>query len=164
MKRLLTSAILSCVLTGCGIYTFSGSTLPGHLKSVDLPLFGNTSLMPGVADDITAELNRSVLGTNLLRVVPSGGDATLSGTVVAYENREYTYDVEKARTAVITEYMVRISADVEFFDNRKNEALYKGRVAGQGIYDFAAETEETGRARAVTDLVEQILQNSVQSW
>jgi hypothetical protein len=164
MKRLLTVLGLLSLLSGCGVYTFSGSTLPGHLNSLDIPLFDNRSLEPSVAELITEAVAREVETTNLLRIVVNDGDATLTGTVTSYSNHPYTYGVEGFRDVDVSEYAVKIRVSVQFFDNITNESLYKGTVYGEGIYDFNEENEETGRQRAIDDIVEQIIQNSVQSW
>jgi hypothetical protein len=42
--------------------------------------------------------------------------------------------------------------------------LFEGSVTGEGTYDFKTETEETGRTKAVNDLVQRVLQNTIQSW
>jgi hypothetical protein len=165
MNRNALAACIALLCTaGCGVYTFSGSTLPGHLKTVDIPLFVNQSLQPEVAERITEELTKAVLSANLLRIVSADGDATIAGTVRRYENEEYTFDIKQARSADVEEYVVRIVIDVAFVDNKKDEALYKGVITAEGIYSAATESEEDGQRRAVQDAVERILQNSVQSW
>jgi hypothetical protein len=164
MKWLFPITLAASILAGCGVYTFNGSSLPGHLKTVDIPLFANQSLEPSVAEEITSELTKKVLSTNLLKIVSTGGDASINGTVRSYENKEYYYDITKARTADVTDYIVRIVVDINFADNKKNAPLYKGVITGQGIYKISTEKEVDGRRRAVTDAVDQILQNSVQGW
>ncbi|MBD3391558.1 MAG: hypothetical protein GF418_05900 [Chitinivibrionales bacterium] len=163
-RRASACAAAVLVLCGCGIYTFSGSTLPPHLKTVDIPLFGNQSLQADVAEDLTEEINKEVLSSNLLRVVADNGDATISGTVLNYRHHPYTYGAEDFRDVNVTQYAVTISVTIEFLDNKKDEPLYKGTISGEGIYDLDTETEETGRQRALQEIVEQVLQNSVQSW
>jgi hypothetical protein len=160
----LVLAAIAAACCGCGIYTFSGSTLPGHLKTVDVPLFVNESLQPDIADRITASLTTKVMGANLLRIVQGNGDATISGTIKSYENTQYFYDVKQVREASISKYIVRVRVEVEFLDNKKHEVLYKGVLNGEGPYDFATEKEADGQERAVKDVVDQIIQNSVQSW
>lgn len=155
---------LTSCLCGCGIYTFSGSSLPGYLKTADVPLFVNESLRAGVAEEVTQEVNTRVGSSGLLRVVASGGDATISGRVLSYANQPYTYDTKAPRQADVSEYAVRIAAEVVFSDNKKGKPIYKGTIVGEGIYDFKTETEDIGRAKAVKDLSEQIVQNSVQGW
>jgi hypothetical protein len=161
-------AVVVCVAmlcTRCGIYTFSGSTLPGYLKTVDVPLFANRSLQAGVAEDITEALTGEVMRSNMLDHAAAGsGDATIGGVVVGYNNQEYFYEVTGVRTAEISEYIVTITATVEFRDNIKNEILYEGTITGEGVYNFETENEDDGRKRAVEDVIRQIMQNSIQSW
>lgn len=155
---------LYALFVGCGVYTFSGSTLPGYLKTVDIPLFINQSLQPGVAEVITAELNRSVQDDNILKPVSQNSDATINGKVLSYINHPYTYGSESLREVDVSSYSVKISVEVEFYDNRKDKALYKGVITEEGIYNFETETEEDGRKKAVKKIIAQIMQNSVQSW
>jgi hypothetical protein len=156
--------LLACFFVCCGIYTFSGSTLPAHLKTVDIPLFTNTSLQSGIAEDLTSLLSQQVLSANLLRTVSSNGDATITGHVTAYSNEPRSYGTTGFRSVTISEYVVRITVEVEFMDNKKNAPLYKGTITGEGVYDFSKATEAQGRETAEKDVVQQILQNSIQSW
>ncbi len=163
IKRYL--LFLLCVsFVGCGVYTFSGSTLPSHLKTVDIPLFTNKSLQPGVAEDITAKLNSKVQEDNLLKPVSQNSDATITGKVLSYDNRPYTYGSKSVRNVDVSSYSVKISVEVEFLDNKKDKTIYKGVITEEGIYDFEKETEEVGKERAVEKIIDKIMQNSVQSW
>ena len=156
---------LLCIsLIGCGVYTFSGSTLPSHLKTVDIPLFTNQSLQPGVAEDITAKLNTKVQEDNLLKPVSQNSDATINGKVLSYDNQPYTYGSESVRNVDVSSYSVKISVEVEFLDNKKDKTIYKGVITEEGIYNFENETEEDGKKRAVEKIIDKIMQNSVQSW
>ena len=150
-------------LAGC-IYSFTGSTLPSHLKTVEIPLFSNQSLEPNVAEDITQELNRQVTNANLLKVVAHNGDASVSGIVTSYANSPYTFAASDQRQVSAQQYVVRITVDVVFNDNKKNEPIYKGTVTGEGIYDAQKENEQTGKTKAIQELVQRIMQNSVQGW
>ena len=131
MKTILSACAVCLLVCGCGVYTFNGSTLPAHLKTVDIPLFANQSLMPGVADDITTQLSAKIVSMNLLSVVSSGGNATLRGRVVDYVNTPRTYGTSGARQVTVSEYVVRITVEVEFLDNKANSPLFKGAVTGR---------------------------------
>lgn len=156
---------LLCIsFVGCGVYTFSGSTLPSHLKTVDIPLFINQSLQPGVAEEITAELNKNVQENNLLKPVSQNSDATIQGKVLSYDNRPYTYGSKSVRNVDVSSYSVKISIEVDFLDNVKDKTIYKGTITEEGIYDFNDETEEDGKKRAIERIIDKIMQNSVQSW
>jgi len=158
------AVLLALCVWGCGFYTLSGSSLPGYLKTVSVPLFVNNSLEPGVADDITLALTEQVNRSGLLKTATRGADATLRGEVVNYQHQEYNYSIEGNRQATIQDYIVRVTAAVTFFDNHKDTPLFEGTLTGEGIYDFSSETEQIGRDRAISNLIEQIMNSSVQSW
>jgi hypothetical protein len=160
LLSILFAAILS---TGC-IYSFTGSSLPSHLKTVEIPLFSNQSLEPNVADEITAELNKQIVTASLLKIVQRSGDASISGVITAYSNSPYTYSAAETRNVNVDQYVVRISADVEFKDQKKDQMIYKGTVTGEGIYNVQTQTERDGKQKAEAELVQRIMQNSVQGW
>lgn len=168
MKEIIMKKYLILLLflfsNGCGIYTFSGSTLPSHLKSVDIPLFVNNCDEPGVAEDITESLNQKVRSDKLLTPVSSGSDATITGRVTFYADQPYDYTSDELRKVDVESYEVKITIDVEFVDNVKDDIIYKGTITENGIYDFKSENESIGRERAIQKIVDQIMQNSIQSW
>lgn len=150
---------------GCGIYTFSGSTLPGHLKTVNIPLFINESLQPDIAEKLTNEVTQKIQQNNLLKPVPKSSDASILGRVIRYDNRPYTYGSTEIREVDINSYAVVITIEVEFLDNKKDKELYpKMTITEEGVYDFKTETEERGQKIAIEKIVNQIMQNSMQSW
>jgi hypothetical protein len=162
--RKLSLLFIALLQIGCGIYTFSGSTLPSHLKTVDIPLLTNQSMQPDIADDITKELNRQILANNQLRIVAAEGDATVRGSITSYTHEPYAFGATASRQVDVDQYIVKITVDIEFYDNVKDAPLFKEPITGQGTYDFAKETEETGRNKAILDIVQRILQSSLQSW
>jgi hypothetical protein len=165
MKQMLLITLASCLFTGgCSVYTFSGSSLPSHLKTVDIPLFENQSMEPDIAEEVTRELNKQILADNLLRVVAIDGDATVRGTISSYLHEPYTFGASSTRQVAVDQYIVKIIAQIDFTDNIKDVPLFKGSITGEGIYDFQKETEDTGRAKAIKDIVQRILQSSLQSW
>lgn len=164
VNRYIFNFLIISMLSGCGVYTFNGSTLPSYIKTIDIPLFKNLSLEPEIAEEVTTEINKKVVSDNLLRVITDRGDATLFGEVSKYTNEPYTYGTTETRKVNVDQYIVRITADVDFLDNKKDKSMFKGPVTGEGIYNFSSEQESAGRAKAVADLVRKILEKSVQSW
>jgi len=156
------TALILVAFVSCSIYSFSGSTLPGHIKTVEIPVFGNTTLEPGIDNDVTTELSNEIMRSQL-RPGGENSDASISGKVTKYVNRPHTFGAGGVEVNV-EQYIVQISAEVEFYDNVSARSIYKGIVSGEGIYDFQNEGEQVGRGKAVKDLVEKIIQNSVQMW
>ena len=164
MRAIVAVLLFFISLAGCGIYSFSNTSLPSHLKTLNIPLFANQSLEPNIADEITQELNKEILSKNLLKIISDRGDATIDGKVTAYESVPYTFGSTGNRQVDVDQYIVRITADVEFLDNVKNQPLFKGQITGEGIFNFKTETEQAGREKAMKDLVQRLMENSVQSW
>jgi hypothetical protein len=165
MKRKPSVVLALFLLPLCGcIYTLSGSSLPSHLKTVEVTLFANQSLEPNVADEITLALNNEVVSGNLLKVVQRDGDAVITGAVTSYSNTPYTYGAADTRQVSVQQYVVRISAQVEFIDKKKDGTIYKGTVTGEGIYNLQSQREQDAKQAAIKELVQRIMQNSVQGW
>jgi hypothetical protein len=84
--------------------------------------------------------------------------------VTSYKNEPYTYGTSGTRQVDVQQYVVRIIADVEFLDVKKDTPIYKGQVTGDGIYDLSKQTEQDGKTAAVKEMVQRIMANSVQGW
>ncbi|MDR0303204.1 MAG: LPS assembly lipoprotein LptE [Chitinispirillales bacterium] len=160
MKK-LTFTIIGVVFIGCA-YTFSGSSLPSNIKTVEIPLFENSALVQGVAERITEVLSQKA-SREKLTVVAKNGDSYIGGNVVYYKNSAQDYSGDRNSLTIKT-HSVEIVADIVFFDNKNGKEIYKGRIISIGNYDFSTETEEDGRSRAIDDITEKILQNSIKSW
>jgi len=154
--------LIPLLLISCGIYTFSGSSIPSHLTTIEVPLFENAALVQGVAEDITDAIT-TAMEREKLRIVPREGNAIITGTVATYRNHAYDYSGNR-EDLNMKSYAVDITARVEFKDLVDETDLYNGVLTGQGVYDFDTESEEVGRERAVRDLVDKIMINSLQGW
>jgi hypothetical protein len=105
-----------------------------------------------------------VVSGNLLKVVQRDGDAVISGTVTTYSNTPYTFGASDTRQVSVQQYVVRVTAQVAFIDKKKDEPLFKGSVTGEGIYSLQTQKEQDGKQAAIKELVQRIMQNSVQGW
>jgi hypothetical protein len=153
--------IIAVFLLGisCGVYTFSPSAL-GGIKSVAIPLFENQTLEGGIAEKLTDALAEGFVADNTLRVVPEGrSDSILRGSVVSYSRSAYTYDESEA----VSEYIVRIEADVSFIESKSDKVIWEERLSNWGTYD-TTEIEEIGQDGAIAKLVEDILNRTVKGW
>jgi len=160
MRKLL--MVIPLLLISCGVYSFKGSSLPSHLKTIEVPLFENGALIQGVAEDVTDGVSLA-MQRERLKIVPREGDASIKGTIISYQNRAYDYGGNRDKIDIAS-YAVTITAKIEFHDNELNKDIYKGLLKGEGVYDFNTEDEDIGRRRAVKALVEKIMINSLQGW
>ena len=157
--RTLAAACLALALGGC--YSFSGTTLPPHLRTVRIDPVANKTLESALAEQITRGLEDGFRSRSNVRRVNEGGDAELIATLTRYNHQPQT-----TSGATVTSFRVDILASVRFIDRVKGDTLYSDdQVPGFGQYAVErGETEETAKRQAVESLVKVILDNSVSGW
>lgn len=153
---------LLLIISSCGIYSFSGSSIPDGMKTIEVPLWESTALVQGVSQDVTDAVTLR-MQRERLKIVPRDGDAIISGTVTSYTNKTYDY-VGGREDLNVKSYAVDIVCKVVFRDQNNDKDLFNGILTGRGVYDFDTENEDIGRQRAVQDLSEKIMINSLQGW
>lgn len=152
--------IAACLLI-CGCYTFSGSTLPAHLRTVVIRPLQNNTLQSTLGDDITNALIEGFQRRSNLRKVNQNGDAEFVGVVQRYSHEPLSLSGDQ-----VTTYRVDIMLQARFLDNVREKVLYEDKgIPGYGQYSvLQGETEETGRRRAIESIVQVILDNTVSGW
>lgn len=178
-RVLLLIPITICMLmAGCG-YSFSGSSLPGHIKSIAVPIFENESLDSRIADEMTRGIQESFLQDNRLSVArESQADCVLEGRILNYERRVYSYNASDQPE----EYMVVVRVAVVLKDRIKNKDLWSseamegtatyaasgsgsGSSSGDGTESNVVLSNETSaRQRCIEIIGQDILANALEQW
>ncbi len=162
MKRVYLLLPIIAILAGCGCYSFSGSTLPSHIKTVAVPLFTNRTTQYGIEEKLTESLINALVRDNTLKVVPEGrADSVLRGSIVDYKKEAYTFDENEN----VKEYIVRIYVTASFEDLRKKRELWKEeKLEGWGFYLAQGETEDDAQERAIAKLSEDLVNKLIAGW
>ncbi|MGE5693068.1 MAG: LptE family protein [Candidatus Zixiibacteriota bacterium] len=144
----------------CGPYSFN----PGGTgaKTIAVPLFENQTTQFGVREALTDSVSARFLRDNTLKVSPAGSaELLLAGSVVRYERTAHTFDANQQ----VKQYVVNIWADVTVSNQKDKKTVWEQKeLLGFGIYDANLETEEDGKARAVSKLAEDIVNRTVRGW
>jgi hypothetical protein len=113
-------AFAACLPTGCG-YSFHGN-LPGHIKTVAVPMFKNNTEAAGIENTITSAVISAFSNGGRLRVVPADqADSILEGEIVGYQIDGAGFD----RNANVQAYHLRVVLNVTFRDVRQNKTLWQ---------------------------------------
>ena len=114
----LTGAIL--LLAGCG-YSLRGS-VPGHIRTVAVPVFTNKTQTPAVENFLTRAVVDAFVTSGRLRVVrPEEADSILEGEIVGYQLDSLSYDSQ----ANVREYRLTVTLNLHFRDVRQNVMLWR---------------------------------------
>jgi hypothetical protein len=158
MLRLLVFPLM-LLLAGC--YSFSGSTLPSHLRTIQIHPVENKTLEAALPDRVQRGLQDGFRSRSNLRQVNQNGDAEIFGTVT-----QYSHTPQSTAGNDVTTWRVDILFKALFIDRVRGDTLYNNsQIQGYGAYTpDKGETEETGRARAIDNLVQTIVDNTVLAW
>ena len=90
-KRFLLTIIISLLIISCGIYSFTGSSIPIGVETFQVDYFENTAggrpgstIEPGLDRDFTIALQDLIVNQTSLNLVNQGGDIIYSGEIVDF--------------------------------------------------------------------------------
>ena len=169
MKKLRVKCILILFLMGSlggvfGCYSFTASTLPSHIKTVQIHEVDNKTLDPVLGNtlkDSVEKMFRKNAGG--VRLVNSDADADFELTLLSYTNKPENY----TSSSEVETYRVTMKVNVRFYDNVKEKMIYKGEnLSADGTYDVLQnETEDRhGQSRAIAKLQDLIIANALAKW
>jgi outer membrane lipopolysaccharide assembly protein LptE/RlpB len=151
---------LALFVAGCGVYSFSSSSL-GGVKTVAVPQFENKTLEYGIQEDLTAKVIDRLISDNALKVVAlSDADAVLRGEVVKYERVAYTYD----KGDNVSEYKVNIYVSFTLARKGGKSLLERSNMLGFGVYKAAEQSEDDGKRAALDKLARDIVDETTKTW
>lgn len=109
---------LAFISHGCGIYSFTGASIPAEAKTVSVTYFPNHAQLvnPLLSNDFTSALRDAIMNQTPLEMVESGGDLAFEGEITDYRTTPV------AITAAQTAAMNRLTITVKVrFSNRFDE-------------------------------------------
>lgn len=161
IKNLCFFSILFLILSGCGYTLVGQGTLPGHIKTIAIPIFENNTLEEGVEEIITqAVIEEFVSGGKVRLVGEEVADAVLRGTIRSYTADDIaSYDENND----VSSYTLKVTVDIELKDMVNNETIWKTEGLMEDE-DFAGgpavniTEEEENEEEAMRDLAEELAQ------
>jgi hypothetical protein len=164
-RSILRSGVLSAalLLSGC-LYGFAGGGLPGHVRTVAVRPMENLTPVTGLQLEISDSVRAGLRDRLGLRDAPEArANAVLSGTIQRYE-ADIPVGYEAGNRAVTTaRRMLQIVVDVEMLDQVTGRVLWQRRgLTAQAQYEERAEAQ--GRAQAIRQLVNSIIEGAQSQW
>ena len=148
-------------LVECGTYSFSGSTIPAHIKTVAVPLFEDETAEIGIDQKLTDGLIDAITQDNTLKISgPRGGDSILKGTIIRVEERAGQYD--ESETA--SDFRVTLTVKIVFEDVQKRKTLWEETYRHWGNYDNSETTRDDGIQEATEKIITDVLNRMVSGW
>lgn len=159
-------ALVPLLPSGCA-YTLS-SVIPGHIRSVAIPIFANSTVEFGIAEDVTRAVQDAFQANG--RLTLSGerqADSVLRGTVLAYRDQVFGYTQQERATS----YEIVLTVRLAFRDLVKSRDIWKeDALTVRTTYNVVAvgsepaKTSLDARNEVVLKLANQIVSRTVQGW
>ena len=150
------------VLSGC-TYSFSGSSVPKHLKTIAIPLFEDQSGFgePTLKESFTKSLIDLFINDNSLETAERNtADSILDGSIVTVQDAPSVIapgeQVDKRR--------VTITVHVIFQDLKLRKKVWEKDFSNWGEYSVATETRTVALNQAVAKVTQDILIETVSGW
>jgi hypothetical protein len=146
------------IVISCGIYSFSGSTLPAHIKTVAVPLLENQTPEFGIDQQLTEALISAITKDNSLKISSSrSADSILKGTILSIRESAGAYDKNETASG----FRVTITIKLSFEDIKKRKVLWEENWSHWGSYET---DREEGIQEAIDKLTTDILNKTVSGW
>lgn len=166
IKILLYSTILVLVSAQCGYYSFSGSSLPSHLRTIAIPIFQNKTTEFGVPEDITDALINEFTRDNTLKVADRRtADSIIEGTIVNIREQAGAYNQQEQ----VKEIRIYVRVRAKFEDLAKNKVLWEEEISQWGSYNPDSPSGENSTRQdaineAIGKIVTEIFNKTISGW
>lgn len=151
--------IIFLIIASCGYST--RSLLPPHLKTVAITAVENSTIQPGLAEELSLILPRVINSDRNLRVTSlENADLAVSVTLTGYSRTAASYDAEQT----ISAYEINLAANVEAQDQVRNESFFSGIVTTRISYQPENKSEEDAITEAIEKLAREITRQIITAW
>ncbi len=165
MKKFLSILLLFFVVTGCGIYSFTGASIPPEAKTVSVRYFPNNAVLvhPLLSNEITNSLRDMFMTQTSLESVPDDGDLAFDGEITDYSTKPVAITGDQ----VAALNRLTITVNVRFYnrydDSKDFETSFSAYEDYPSTQDLNAVQDELIPS-IIKKLCEDIFNKAVVNW
>lgn len=160
----LFAVVLGGLLAGCP-YSFTGASVPAHLKTIAVPLVEDQSGFgePGLREQFTTELIQLFTTDNSLEVTDRGtADSKIEGAITSISDAPAVV----AQGEQVTRRRITINVRFTFQDMRMRKKIWEKSFSNWGDYDSGGglSQRQAGIQVAMKKIAEDVLLETVSGW
>lgn len=166
MRNLKTySVLLALIISSCGVYTFSGSSISSEVKTVKINFFENkTSLSPSnLSNNFTEALKDKLSSETNLSPVSTDGDLTYTGYISNYDIKPIAIQADETAA----KNRLTISVKVTFTNKLQEEYNFDKTFSRYADYDSGEDLksiEDRLNEEITEQLIDNIFNESISNW
>lgn len=161
----IAAAVVLISLAGCA-YSFTGASVPPHLKTVAIPLVDDQSGFgePGLREYFTTQLTNLFINDNSLEVADrTHSDSILEGTITTVSDAPAVIQPGEQ----VAKRRITMTARFTFQDMKLRKKVWEKTFSEWGDYESGGggpSQRQAGLQEAVRKLTEDILLETVSGW
>ena len=164
MKLILT-ILLSISLTSCGIYSFTGASIPTEAKTISVDYFNNkaATIQPSLSQVFTERLKDMFLEQTNLSLSENEGDLSFSGYISKYQIKPMA--IKANETA--GQNRLTIAVKVTYNNSLDSENNFEQTFSRYRDYDSAqniSDIENTLIEEITNELAEDVFNKAFVNW
>lgn len=170
LNKLFVLFLLMIITEGCGIYSFTGASIPPGVTTFQVNFFENlagnrpgSTVEPGLDNDFTNALQDIIINQTTLNLVSEDGQLVYEGEIIKYSV------TPMSATAEITAAQNRLemTVDFRFFNIKKEEDNFEKKYSF--FYDFPSELQvydviDTAHKEIFDRITQDIFNDTLAKW
>ncbi len=153
------------LLQACGIYSFTGASIPPEVKTISIQYFSNNAplIQPTLSQSFTDALKDKFTNQTNLTLINRGGDINIEGSVTNYSVSPVA--IQSSDMAALNRLTITVS--VKFtnnIDEKQNFETTFSRYADYSSSESLSSVEESLIKQIDDELIEDIFNKSVVNW
>ena len=157
--------VLAFVCCGCGVYSFSGASIPAEAKTVSVQYFPNHAQLvnPMLSNVFTNALRDAMTNQTPLEMVDNGGDLTFEGEITDYRTNPVAITASQTAALNRLTITVRVRFSNRFDETKDFEQNFSHYEDYPSDQDLNA-VQESLTSVIVEALVEDIFNKALVNW
>ena len=165
LRKTLLLVMLAAFAAGCGVYSFTGASIPPEAETISVAHFPNDAslVQPQLSDFFTDGLQQKFMQQTNLRMVEGVGDLHFEGAITDYRTEPIAIgEDDRARMNRLT-----VSVRVVFLNEYDQDAEFERTFSRYYDYDSnmsLAQVENDAIEQITQELVEDIFNEALVNW
>ena len=166
MKRSLVIMAVCALLAGCGIYSFTGTSIEPDVHTICIPTFEYKAMRvnPSLSNELSEALRTRFRRMTRLEQVELDGDLEIAGEIVGYDVAASAVTANE----VAAQNRLTVTIKVDFTNIKHPESSFSGKsFSAYADYDSTNSldaVESTLCAEIIDKLIEDIFNATVAQW
>ena len=165
MKKIINIFLISFLFNSCGIYSFTGASIPANAKTVSVKYFtSETSNSPAVLNQIITEgLKDIFLTQSSLQLAEYEGDLIFSGKITTYQVKPIA--IQANENAGKNRLTIGIKVNYNnSFDSKQNFESNFNRYRDFNSAENLSDVEDILIEEIIKELIEDVFNKAFVNW